>query len=142
VIASGGIGSAARAAQLLNAGAAAVRCGTRFVTAAEADAHPEYVQALIAAGAEDTLLTEAFGNGWPDAPHRVLRSSLDAATAFTGPVVATVGTRNIPPFAPVPPTRGAQGDVSAMPMYAGTSVDHVQKTTPAAAIVTELTATL
>jgi len=97
MIASGGIGSAARAAQLLNAGAAAVRCGTRFVTAAEADAHPAYVQALIAAGAKDAVLTEAFGTGWPDAPHRVLRSSLDAAKAFTGDVVATVGTRSLPP---------------------------------------------
>lgn len=142
VVASGGIGSAARAAQLLDAGAAAVRCGTRFVTAAEADAHPAYMQALIAASADDTVLTEAFSIGWPDAPHRVLRSSLDAAKAFTGDVVASVGARNLPPFAPVPPTSAAQGDVTAMPMYAGTSVDHVQQTMPAAAIVAELTANL
>ena len=142
VIASGGIGSAARAEQLLNAGAAAVRCGTRFVAAAEGDAHPAYVQALIAAGADDTVLTEAFSIGWPDAPHRVLRSSLDAASAFTGEVVATVGTRSLPPFAPVPPTSATQGTVTAMPMYAGTSVDHVHNPMPAAAILTELTANL
>jgi nitronate monooxygenase len=142
VVASGGIGSAARVAQLLNTGAAAVRCGTRFVAADEADAHPKYVQALIRAGAEDTVLTQAFGTGWPNAPHRVLRSSLEAAAAFTGDVVATVAERSLPRFAPVPPTTTAKGEVSAMPMYAGTSVDHVRATMPAAAIVTELTASL
>jgi NAD(P)H-dependent flavin oxidoreductase YrpB (nitropropane dioxygenase family) len=142
VIASGGIGSAARVAELLNAGAAAVRCGTRFVIAEEADAHPTYVQRLIAAGAEDTVLTQAFGAGWPDAPHRVLRSSLEAAEAFTGDVVAIVAGRNLPRFAPVPPTGAAHGDISAMPMYAGTSVKDIQETMPAAAIVAELTADL
>jgi nitronate monooxygenase len=142
IVASGGIGSAAHVVRLLNAGAAAVRCGTRFVAADEAGAHPKYVQALIAASAQDTVLTEAFGTGWPNAPHRVLRSCLDAAEAFTGEVVATVGERSLPPFAPVPPTIAAKGGVSAMPMYAGTSVDHVHATMPAAAIVTELTASL
>jgi nitronate monooxygenase len=142
VIAAGGIGSAARVAHLLNAGAAGVRCGTRFVAADEADAHPEYVQALIAAGAEDTVLTQAFSTGWPNAPHRVLRSSLDAAAAFTGDVVATVGERGLPRFAPVPPTVAAHGQVSAMPMYAGTSVGDVRAIMPAAAIIAELTTSL
>jgi NAD(P)H-dependent flavin oxidoreductase YrpB (nitropropane dioxygenase family) len=139
VIAAGGIGSAARITEVLNAGAAAVRCGTRFVAADEADAHPRYVQALVAAGVEDTVLTGAFGTGWPDAPHRVLRSSLDAAQAFSGDVVATVSGRSLPRFAPVPPTSAAQGDVSAMPMYAGTSVRDVHAVMPAADIVAELT---
>jgi nitronate monooxygenase len=142
IVAAGGIGSAARVVQLLNAGAAAVRCGTRFVAADEADAHPRYVQALIAAGAEDTVLTEEFGNGWPDAPHRVLRSSLDAARDLTGDVVATVSGRTLPRFAPVPPTAAAKGEVSAMPMYAGTSVDDVHGTLPAAVIAAEMMAGL
>jgi hypothetical protein len=53
-----------------------------------------YVDALIAASASDTVLTDVFATGWPDAPHRVLRCSLEAAEAFTGEVVATVGERN------------------------------------------------
>jgi NAD(P)H-dependent flavin oxidoreductase YrpB (nitropropane dioxygenase family) len=142
VVAAGGVGSAVRAAELLSAGAAAVRVGTRFVAADEADAHPLYVLALVAAGSADTVLTEAFANGWPDAPHRVLRSSLAAAEAFTGDIVATVGGRNLPRFAPVPPTGAAQGEVAAMPMYAGTSVDDVRAKIPAAAIVDELTTSL
>lgn len=142
VIASGGIGTAARAAQLLNAGAAAVRCGTRFVAAIEADAHPAYVEALIGATAEDTVLTEAFGAGWPHAPHRVLRSSLEAAEAFTGNTVASIGERNLPPFAPVPPTGAAHGEVAAMPMYAGASVGDVHASMPAATIAAELMAGL
>jgi nitronate monooxygenase len=140
VVAAGGIGSAARVAHLLGAGADAVRIGTRFVAAEEADAHPDYVQALIAAGAEDTVLTEAFAAGWPHASHRVLRCSLEAAQAFTGDVAATVGERTLPPFAPVPPTRAATGYICGMPMYAGLSVSHVTATAPAAAIVAELIA--
>lgn len=127
---------------LLEKHAAAVRVGTRFVVAVEADAHPRYVDALVAATASDTVLTEAFATGWPEAPHRVLRSSLEAAKAFTGDVVATVGERDLPPLAPVPPTRAARGAVAAMPMYAGTSVDDVRSTMPAAAIIAELTSDL
>jgi NAD(P)H-dependent flavin oxidoreductase YrpB (nitropropane dioxygenase family) len=139
VVAAGGVGSGSRTAHLLRAGAAAVRVGTRFVVADEADAHPRYVQELVAAGSGDTVLTEAFATGWPDAPHRVLRLSLEAAKAFTGDVVAKLGDRNLPPFAPVPPTGAAVGEVEAMPMYAGMSVGDVRATGPAAAIVAELT---
>jgi len=60
VIAAGGIGTARDVAATLAAGAAGVRVGTRFVAAPECDAHPEYVTALVAAGAEDTVLTERF----------------------------------------------------------------------------------
>ena len=59
-----------------------VRVGTRFVAATEAAVYPEYVAALIAAEAQDTTLTEAFSNGWPNAPHRVPRSSITAAEPF------------------------------------------------------------
>jgi hypothetical protein len=38
--------------------------------------------------AEDTVISEAFSAMWPNAPHRVLRSSVDAANAFQGAIVA------------------------------------------------------
>ena len=69
---------------LLAHGADGVRVGTRFLAAAEADVHPEYLARLVAARAEDTVLTETFAVGWPDAPHRVLASA-DAAALAPGP---------------------------------------------------------
>ena len=65
VVAAGGIGTAAAVRAVLAAGADAVRVGTRFVAAAESEAHPRYVDALVEAVAADTVLTEAFGVGWP-----------------------------------------------------------------------------
>src|SRR4029077_9342782 len=76
VLAAGGLGAGRAIAAPLAAGADGVRVGTRFVAAAEAAVHPEYVAALIAAEAQDTAYTEAFSVGWRDAPHRVLRSSI------------------------------------------------------------------
>ncbi len=75
IIAAGGIGTGRAMAAALMAGAEAVRVGTRFVAALEADAHPVYVEALIRSHADDTIITTAYGDGWPDAPHRVLKSA-------------------------------------------------------------------
>jgi NAD(P)H-dependent flavin oxidoreductase YrpB (nitropropane dioxygenase family) len=126
--------------ELLAAGAAAVRIGTRFLAAEESDAHPAYVASLIRASRHDTVLTGAFENGWPDAPHRVLASAVTAAERLAGRTVATVGGRELPAFAAVPPTRQAEGEIEAMAMYAGESVDAVTASRPAAEIVAELTA--
>jgi NAD(P)H-dependent flavin oxidoreductase YrpB (nitropropane dioxygenase family) len=143
VVAAGGIGSADRVAGILAQGASAVRVGTRFVAATESNAHPRYVELLIAATDDDTVVTQAFGVGWPDAPHRVLCSAIDAAEQLPcDAVVATVGERRLPPFAPVPPTVDAHGTIEAMALYAGLSVSDVVKRQPAAEIVSELTATL
>ncbi|MHB8330350.1 MAG: nitronate monooxygenase, partial [Acidimicrobiales bacterium] len=68
VVAAGGIGTGRAMAAALAAGASAVRVGTRFVAAAESGAHGAYVEALIGAGPEDTVLTTAFSTFWPDAP--------------------------------------------------------------------------
>jgi NAD(P)H-dependent flavin oxidoreductase YrpB (nitropropane dioxygenase family) len=138
VVAAGGVGSSERVAQLLEAGASAVRVGTRFVAASESGAHPEYIASLIAAGRSDTVLTEAFGTDWPDAPHRVLRSAVDDASGFTGAVVARNGECEIPRFASLPPTRETQGAIAAMALYAGESVDDVRCVEPAAEITAEL----
>jgi NAD(P)H-dependent flavin oxidoreductase YrpB (nitropropane dioxygenase family) len=142
VVAAGGVGTPERFTALLAAGASAVRVGTRFVVAEEADAHPDYVARLIAASSRDTVLTEAFGNGWPDAPHRVLRSAVKAAEAFDGAAVGAVGDQEIGVFSPRPATRDVRGEIAAMALYAGESVDHVTHIQPAAEIVAELTATI
>lgn len=140
VVAAGGVGTAERVAELLGAGAAAVRVGTRFVAAQEADAHPQYVERLIAAAAEDTVLGEPFGTGWPGAPHRVLRSAVEAAEQLDRPVAGVLGDAEIPRFAPQPPTKEVAGEIAAMALYAGESVEAVTRVQPAREIVAELMA--
>src|SRR5207248_11786187 len=72
IVAAGGIGSEREVVQALDSPASAVRIGTRFLAATESGAHPAYVDALIAATAADTEITEEFAVGWPNAPARVL----------------------------------------------------------------------
>jgi NAD(P)H-dependent flavin oxidoreductase YrpB (nitropropane dioxygenase family) len=143
VVAAGGIGSARSVAAVLTAGAAAARIGTRFVAAEEADAHRHYVDALIAAGPEDTVLTTTFSTFWPDAPHRVLRACIEEALRTTDDVVAVTegpdGTvLPVPRLAPPSPQRGTTGKIGAMAHYAGQSVGHVRRRQAAAEIVAEL----
>jgi NAD(P)H-dependent flavin oxidoreductase YrpB (nitropropane dioxygenase family) len=132
-------------AAALAAGASAVRVGTRFVAAKESDAHPSYVKKLIAAEAQDTILTEAFSANWPNAPHRVLRSSVEAAQKFRGEVV---GERVYPwdpnvripaaRFASLVPMKSCTGEIDAMPHWAGESVSGVTRIQSAGDIVREL----
>lgn len=142
VIAAGGVGTAHRLAELLESGASAVRVGTRFVASEEADAHPAYVERLIAASGADTVLTEVFGLGWPHAPHRVLTSSVEAASELDHPIVASLDGFDVPRLSPMPPNGRCRGAIEAMPLYAGLSVDAVTRVQPAAEIVAELTAGL
>jgi thiamine monophosphate synthase len=78
VLAAGGIGTARGVAAALAAGAAGVRVGTRFLAAAEAEADERYVQALSAAHAEDTVLTDRFSPPGIPIRARVLRAGLDS----------------------------------------------------------------
>jgi nitronate monooxygenase len=129
VVAAGGIGSAERVAELIALGADAVRVGTRFLACPECDTHPEYVRALIAAHADDTVLTDHFdGEGrWP-ATVRVLRSSLEGAIS--------AGNRSTSP-----PTAAAEAPLE-MACYAGLSVEDVREVKPASDILRELTSLL
>lgn len=148
VLAAGGIGSARQVAAALAAGAAGVRCGTRFVAAEESTAHPAYVDALISAGAADAVRTDRFHIGCPLCPsnHGVLRQAIERAEALGGrsPGRARMpdGTeRDLPPFAGAPPLAGFEGEhPDAMCLYAGRSVAGVKARRPAAEIVRELTA--
>jgi len=145
VVAAGGIGTGRAMAAALASGASAVRVGTRFVAAEESDAHPSYVKKLISAEAKDTVLTEAFSANWPNAPHRVLRSSLEAAQKLQGDVVgerAYAWEPNVrvpvPRFTSLVPLKTHTGEIDAMPHWAGESVEGVTKIQPARDIVREL----
>jgi nitronate monooxygenase len=85
VLLAGGIAERADVRIALDAGAEAAVAGTRFLLSEESRAHALYKERLLEA--EETILTELFGAGWP-APHRVIpngatdhflgrRSSLD-----------------------------------------------------------------
>ena len=142
VLAAGGLGTGRALAAVLAAGAAGARMGTRFVAAAESDAHPRYVEALIAAGPEDTVHGSTFIVGW-DAPGRVLRSCAEAAEAFAGDVVGETpsldGTRKaLPRLGPAAINRGVTGAIEAMSLWAGESVGGVTRVQPAAEIVREV----
>jgi len=129
---------------VLAAGAAGARVGTRFMAAEESEAHPQYVQALINAEAVDTLYTDVFSYGFPDAPHRVLRSSAEAVQAFEGEIVGenldeVTGERYpIHRFQIGTIRKVTSGNLAAMPHWAGESVDGIKRVQPAADIVREL----
>jgi len=144
VLAAGGIGTGRTLAAVLAAGADGARIGTRFVAAEEAEAHPRYVEALIASRPEDTVRSDTFALDYPGAPHRALRSSIEAAQAFQGDVVGefvdpTDGTRApVRRFQKLTITRHVSGAIEAMPHWAGESVRGVARVQPAAEIVREL----
>jgi nitronate monooxygenase len=128
IVAAGGIGTGRAMAAALVGGADAVRVGTRFLAATESHAHPAYVEALIHSCAEDTTITTAFGEGWPDAPHRVLKSALAAGEALG----------DAQRWTPDWPSSDCSGGVEAKALYAGQSVGAVRSRQPASAIVAEL----
>ena len=66
VVAAGGIATARGVAAALSAGADGVRVGTRFIAAAESDAHPEWVNAVLAARAEEAVVSTLFNVGLPE----------------------------------------------------------------------------
>jgi nitronate monooxygenase len=144
VVAAGGVASARGVAACLAAGAAAVRVGTRMLATEESGAHPAYVAALVAAEAEDAVLTDAFSVLWPPGPepHRTLRSALEAAEAFQGEVVGETRmgatTLPVPRFGVPVPNRETTGEVAAMAHYAGQGVGATRQVLPAAQVVREL----
>jgi NAD(P)H-dependent flavin oxidoreductase YrpB (nitropropane dioxygenase family) len=101
--------SSNRVADLIAAGADAVRVGTAFLACPEARTHPDYLANLLTATGDDTVVTDWFNKGWPNAPHRVLRVALDAAQRS--------GWRG-----DKPPTRGDTRPAADMAQYAGTGV--------------------
>ncbi len=149
VIAAGGIADRRGLAAVLALGAVAGWIGTRFLLAEESGAHPGYRAAVAAAAETDTLLSELFDGGWPDAPHRTLRNStvrewLAAGSPPPGSRPGEgeqVAVRRGEPqlrYSSDIPTTGVEGDVEAMVHYAGQGVGLVRDVKPAAEIVREL----
>lgn len=154
VAAAGGIADARGLVAALALGAEGVVLGTRFLATPEAAAHPIYKQKVLDATEEDTVRTTLFGRGWPNAPHRTLRTAFvdewlkDEARGSEQrddePVIgeSIFGGERVPlqRFAGFPPTAQATGDIESMGLLAGQSVGLVTDIKPAAVIVRELVA--
>lgn len=152
VAAAGGIGDARGVVAALALGAQAAVLGTRFLASAESRAHPYYKQKLLAAGEGDTVRTTLFGYGWPNAPHRTLRTAFvqqwlgqeargQESRPDEPPVGQTVlGGQPVPllRFMGFPPNSDASGDIESMNLAAGQSVGLVREVKPAGQIVHEL----
>jgi hypothetical protein len=104
-----------------------------------------YVEALIRARAEDSVLTTLYHVGCPLCPstHGVLSSAIEAAQSLTGDLAGEMEMqgRKVPiaRFQGVPaPVKSMSGHVEAMCCYAGQSVGQVREAQPAAKIVADL----
>jgi nitronate monooxygenase len=151
VLAAGRIADARGLAAALCLGADGVAIGRRFLATPEANAHPEYKARLSAAREQDTVRTILFGNGWPHATHRALktpfvsewiaRESETQGYQQDEPIVGRTmigGTEvPVPRFVSLPPNRDATGEIESVALLAGQSVRLVRDVPPAADIVRE-----
>lgn len=160
---AGGIAERGDVENALAAGAEAVVVGTRFLMAEESGAHPAYQQKL--AQAQDTILTELFGAGWPAAPHRVVANDatrrwlssdprgpswVRGLNRASAPVLRRTplglvdrATRlqrpSRPLLLPVAPTAAHPSSfVDSAPLYAGESISRINDVRRSADIVAEL----
>ena len=142
VLAAGGITTPRALAAVMAAGAAGARIGTALVASDEADFHVDYKRAVVAASSADAVYSDVFAAFWPDAPHRVLRSAIDAVEALDAPTVGVMdlgGQRvEVPRAAGIAPVTSATGRIDAMALFAGQGVGSVTAIRPARTIVRDL----
>jgi nitronate monooxygenase len=150
VVAAGGFADGRGLAAALALGASGVWMGTRFSASAESLAHPEFKKHLVRAGESDTEYLSLFDGGWPNAPHRVLRSSTTDAWNEAGRPKAgcrpkegqeigyTAGGKVILRYDDTPPTAGMRGDWEACALYAGQSAGLVRDIESAGSIVDDI----
>ncbi|GLX41081.1 hypothetical protein Sros01_71540 [Streptomyces roseochromogenus] len=137
---AGGIATGKDLAEAVARGADGAMAGTLFVPAAESTAHPEFKRRVVAAVADDTLITSLFDIGWPNRPHRVLRNPLTGASE-RGPATFLATTRvdgrayPVPRYSAAAPSEATTGRIEEMAMYCGRSCTRVTAPHPAAVTV-------
>ena len=152
VIAAGGIADGRGVAAALALGADGVCVGTRLVASAEAYAHAEYKNRIVAAEVADVTRTHLFGPEWPDQPMKVIRNRV--VSEWTGRDTKTPPSPNppqsigstllsgqeylLPKFSAIPPTPDTSGDFEEMCLAAGESAGLVKEIKPAATIIKEM----
>jgi nitronate monooxygenase len=165
VLAAGGIVDQEGVRQALDAGAVAAVMGTRFLLSEESRAHPDYK--LRCLQADRRVLTELFGLGWAEAPHRVVPNAatrrwlgdhdprgpgwIRRINRLASPLMRRVpeglqdrGLAIQRPSLPFlgPPMALDDGPASLVdsgPLYAGANVTRISDILPAAQVVSDLT---
>ncbi|HEY7630125.1 MAG TPA: nitronate monooxygenase [Thermoleophilaceae bacterium] len=162
---AGGIAEAADVRRALDAGAEAAVLGTRFLMSEESSARKAYKQRLMES--RETVLTELFGLGWPDAPHRVLWNEaterwlrddrrgpgwVRTINRVTGPLASRLPpsfqasalrrqSASVPFLSPQPAAEGTPSNLlDAGALYAGECVARIHDIRPAGELVRELAA--
>ena len=150
VVAAGGIADGRGLAAALALGAAGVWIGTRFLASPEAAIHEHYRDRILKASEADTgFFDDLFDINWPQAPHRTLRNRTTEAWEAAGrlptgkrpgqgEVIGKSPLGDIVRYQSTTPGPATEGDIDAMPLWAGQSVGLVSKTQPAADIVREI----
>jgi len=152
VAAAGGIADGRGLVAVLALGAQAAVLGTRFLASSESRAHPHYKQMVVEASEADTVRTILFGHGWPNAPHRTLRTAFvqqwlgreerGQESRQDEPEVGrtVIGGQPMPVlrFMGFPPNADARGDIDSMDLLAGQGVGLIREVEPAGQIVGEL----
>jgi NAD(P)H-dependent flavin oxidoreductase YrpB (nitropropane dioxygenase family) len=162
VLVAGGVAGPEDVRRLLEAGAAAVVAGTRFLLTEESMAHPRYKERVL--GADHTIETELFSFGWAmrhrvvpnaaterwcrdDAPGPTITRLLSRASSPLSRVIPmTAGDALLnrqrpdrPFFTPAAPLRGHPDRlVDCSALYAGESALRMSSVIPAAQAVGEL----
>lgn len=150
VLAAGGIADGRGAAAALALGADAVWVGTRMVATPEANAHESHRAAIVAARAEDTLLSSVYG---PEAPHfnpmRLVRNPTIAAWNHRvedlpkdrggldpiGETRMAGALMPVRPFDAIVPVPETTGDLAQMPMLCGAGAGLISAVDPAEEVV-------
>lgn len=132
VIAAGGIMEGADVRAALEAGAAAAALGTAFLACPESGAAPAYKQALLAAGADHTVLTRAFSGR----PARGLENGFVRAVAGREAAILPYPLQNAL-TRPMRTAAGKAGDAELLSLWAGRGVARI-RALPAAELVEAL----
>lgn len=142
VVASGGLTTGRDLAAALRMGAAGIQCGTAFLATEESFAHPYHKARVVAAGKDDTVLTDVFVLNWPaGAAVRVIANSVTEKLngRFFGydpdtlprEAIAWDGDQPRLRFSTDSPMRTTTGDLEAMALYAGQGLGAIKGIVPA-----------
>lgn len=143
VVVSGGISTGRGLAAALAMGAQGVQCGTAFLATTESFAHDYHKDRVVAAGGEDTVLTDVFVLNWPKgAAVRVVGNSVTAALggrllghdpdALPREVIAQDMGQPLLRYSTDSPMRHTTGALEEMALYAGQGAGAIREVIPAA----------